>query len=84
MFFLPSVFGEIAVGIHRNGYDLYQSRLDGPFPPIAAKWIPPTGAVFLLLAVTRDGNVLLLAGMRDGKREQVGACLLLLLYDSQA
>ena len=42
--------------------------------PIAARWMPPTGAVFLSLAVTRDGSVSLMAGMLDGKREKVGAC----------
>ena len=32
VFFAPGYPGEIAVGIHSNGYGLYQNRLDGPFP----------------------------------------------------
>ena len=30
--FSPGYQGKIPVTIHRNGYDLYQHRLDGPFP----------------------------------------------------
>jgi len=35
MFFAAGYSGDDAVGIHRNGYGLYQNRLDGPFPKSA-------------------------------------------------